>query len=90
MWRQEEQINGLNETAFTQCVVNVYIAGFFVLILYFVDGASRYTPVMKTNLNHCLSSIYFVNQPLHVSGIFVAHHQEVFCIHTIIVMRCAF
>ena len=26
---------------------------------------------------------YFVNQPLHVSGIFVAHHQEVYCIYTI-------
>jgi len=26
---------------------------------------------------HYLSSVYFVNQPLHVSGIFVAHHQEV-------------
>ena len=25
---------------------------------------------------HSLSYVYFVNQPLHVSGIFVAHHQE--------------
>jgi len=32
--------------------------------------------VIKTNLMHYLSSVYFVNQPLHVSGIFVAHHQE--------------
>ena len=31
---------------------------------------------METNLMHHLSSVYFVNQPLHVSGIFVAHHQE--------------
>jgi hypothetical protein len=37
---------------------------------------------MKTNLMHCLSSAYFVNQLLHVSGIFVAHHQEVYCIYT--------
>jgi hypothetical protein len=29
---------------------------------------------------HYLSSVYFVSQPLHVSGIFVAHHQEVNCI----------
>jgi hypothetical protein len=29
-----------------------------------------------------LSSVYLVNQPLHVSGIFVAHHQEVYCIYT--------
>jgi len=34
---------------------------------------------MKTNLMHCLSSVYYVNQPLHVSGIFVAYHQEVYC-----------
>jgi hypothetical protein len=31
---------------------------------------------------HYLSSVYFVNQPLHVSGIFVTHHQEVYCIYT--------
>jgi len=36
---------------------------------------------MKPNLMHYLSSVYFVNQPLHVSGMFVAHHQEVYCIH---------
>ena len=28
---------------------------------------------------HYLSSVYFVNQHLHVSGIFVAHHQGVYC-----------
>ena len=33
--------------------------------------------VMKTNLMHYLSSVYFVNQHLHVSGVFVAHNQEV-------------
>jgi len=32
---------------------------------------------MKTNLMHHLSSFYFFNQTLHVSVIFVAHHQEV-------------
>jgi len=31
---------------------------------------------------HYLSSVYFLIQPLHVSGIFVAHHQEVHCIYT--------
>jgi len=36
--------------------------------------------VMKINLMHYLSSFYFVNQPLHVSGIFVARHQEVDCL----------
>ena len=37
--------------------------------------------VTKTNLMHYLSSVYFVNQPLHVSGIFVNHHQEVLYIY---------
>ena len=37
---------------------------------------------MKTNLLHYLSSVYFVNEPLHASGIFVAHHQQVYCIYT--------
>jgi hypothetical protein len=37
-----------------------------------------------------LSSVYFVTQPLHVSGIFVAHHQEVYCIYTTIGTCCAF
>jgi len=36
---------------------------------------------MKTNLMHYLSSVYFVNQPLHVSDIFVAHHHEVYYIY---------
>jgi hypothetical protein len=39
---------------------------------------------------HYLSSVYFINQPLHVSGIFAAHHQEVYCIFTAIGMCCAF
>jgi len=38
--------------------------------------------VMKT-IMHCLSSVYFVNQPLHVSGVFVAHHQEVYYIYRV-------
>jgi hypothetical protein len=31
----------------------------------------------ETNLMHYLSSIYWVTIPLHVSGLLVAHHQEV-------------
>ena len=30
---------------------------------------------------HSLSSVYFINQPLHVSGILVAHHLEVYCVY---------
>ena len=31
---------------------------------------------------HYLPPVYFFNQPLHVSGIFVAHHQEVYSMYT--------
>jgi hypothetical protein len=37
--------------------------------------------VIKTNYLHYLSLIYFVNQPVHVSGMFIAHHQEVFTVY---------
>ena len=30
---------------------------------------------------HYLFSVYFVSQPLHVSGMLVAHHQEVYCVY---------
>ena len=46
--------------------------------------------VTKTNLTHYLSSVHFVNQPLHVSGLFVAHHQEVHCIYTTISTCCIY
>ena len=36
---------------------------------------------METNLMKYLSSVYFVIRLLHVSGISVAHHQEVLCIY---------
>jgi len=36
-----------------------------------------------------LPSVYFVNQPLRVSGIFVARHQEGYCTYTAIAIRCA-
>ena len=39
---------------------------------------------------HYLSSVYFVNHPLHVSGLFLAHHQKVYCIYTATDMCCAF
>ena len=31
--------------------------------LYFVHRASQYICVIKTNFMHCLSSVYFINQP---------------------------
>jgi hypothetical protein len=39
---------------------------------------------------HNLSSVNFVNQLLHVSGKFVAHHEEVYYIYTTIGTWCAF
>ena len=62
------------------------VVSLVVIILRFVDLASLYICVIKTNLMHYLSSVYFVIQPLHVSGIFVAHHQEVYCIYILYCM----
>jgi len=45
--------------------------------------------VIKANLMHYLHTVYFINQPLHFSGILVAYHQEVYCIYTTIGTRCA-
>jgi hypothetical protein len=36
---------------------------------------------MKTNLVQYLPLTYFIKQPLHVSGVFIAHHQEVFTVY---------
>jgi len=74
---------------------DIYLATIFTYVseknslFCFVDRASQYARVMKTNLMHYLSSVYFVSQPLHVSGVFVAHRQGVHCIYTT-GMCCAF
>jgi hypothetical protein len=39
---------------------------------------------------HYLSSVYFFSQPVHVSGIFVDHHEEVYYIYTTVGTCCAF
>ena len=46
-----------------------------MFVCSYCEGRPCYIGVMKTNLMHYLSSVYVVNQTLHVSGIFVAHHQ---------------
>jgi len=51
------------------------------LILCFIVRASRCICVMKTNLMHYLTTVYFVCQPLHDSGIFLTHHQEIYPIY---------
>ena len=47
--------------------------GMSFVSFYFVGLKSRYICVIKTNLIHHVSSVYVVGQPVHVSGIFVAH-----------------
>jgi hypothetical protein len=51
----------------------------YVLLIVHLDIS-----VMKTKKLHYLSSICFVNQPLLVSGMFIAHYQEVFTVRTMI------
>ena len=58
--------------------------------MYFTPYTMSRYPCNKTNLMHYLSWVYFVNQPLHVLDIFVAHHQEVYCTYTTIGTCCAF
>jgi hypothetical protein len=41
----------------------------------------RHVFAMKTNQMHYLAANYFVSQPLHVSGMFTAHHQDVFNVY---------
>jgi len=60
------------------------------LYWYLKHNRSFLIYVIKTNLMHYLSSVYFVTQPLHVSGIFVTHNQEVYCIYTTTGTCCAF
>jgi len=47
-------------------------------------------PCNETNLVHYLSLFYFFSQALQVSGIFLAHHQEVHNIYTTTGTCCAF
>ena len=54
----------------------------------FTSPIRLYGRVLKTKSMHYLSSVYLVNQPLHVSRIFVVHHQEVYCIYTTIGKCC--
>jgi len=68
-------------------LANIPLVVFRLLFTSFYDTSQS---VMKINALHYLSSVYFVIQPLHVSGIFVAHHQEVYCTYTTIGTCCAF
>jgi hypothetical protein len=52
------------------------------ILLFLVRSVDRASWIMCmiTNLIHCLSSVYSIITPLHVSGISAAHHQEVECV----------
>jgi hypothetical protein len=39
--------------------------------------------VMKINHMLYFSLIYFVNQPLHVSGMIISHHKDVFTVYVL-------
>ena len=56
-------------------------------ILTYCQRINKHICVIKTNLVHYVSSVYFVSQPLHVSGMFVAHHQEVYYIYIYIYIQ---
>jgi hypothetical protein len=43
----------------------------------FLLGHLSWYACNETNLMHYLSSVYWVTSPLHVSGLLVAHRQEV-------------
>jgi len=62
----------------------------FKIEMEYVTKFTIFGRVMKSNLMQYLTSVYFVNQPLHGSDIFVAHHHEVYCIYTTICTYCAF
>jgi hypothetical protein len=50
---------------------------FYVLLTVHLDILCS----KKPNQMHYLSLTYFVNQPVYVSGMFIAYHQEVFIVY---------
>jgi len=89
MWRVRGLLGRLTE------IVKLQFSNKHVLRKFCsVDHASRYMCAIQTNLMHYFSSVYFVGQSPHVLGIFVAHHQDVYCIYiyiyTTVGTCCAF
>jgi hypothetical protein len=56
------------------------ICNFFLIYLHYQCNIFLIF-IMKTNLMNYLSLIYFFNKPLHVSGVFITHNQEVFTVY---------
>jgi hypothetical protein len=46
-------------------------------VILYLATITRSNACNETNLMHCLSSVYSVTIALHVSGLLVAHHQEI-------------
>jgi len=69
-----------------RCLYNL-LSGF--TLAFFVDRAPRYVRVKKNQLD--AKFIFSIcRQLLHVSGISIAHHQEVHTIDTTICISCSF
>jgi hypothetical protein len=70
---------------YIKCINNQYMHFNFLCCSFIPNmftNMCRPIREMKTNLMQYLPSVYFVSQLLHASGIFLAHHQEVYCIYT--------
>ena len=82
------EMHGQQNTKF--CILPHGAHTWFTILLCFVDRAYQYIVTNKTNSIHCLFSVYFVYLALHVSGVSIAHHQEVHRIYTKIGTYCSF
>ena len=65
--------------------MNVKAGGVYIYhFLCFVDHASRYIHLKKNQLDSQFIFSIFRQIPLHVSGVSIAHHQEVYRMDTTI------
>ena len=70
--------------------MNVKAGGVYIYhFLYFVDRASRYIHLKKNQLDAQFIFSIFRQTPLHVSGVYIAHHQEVNRLDTTIGTYCS-
>jgi hypothetical protein len=69
-------VNRWNGTTFLTAVCTRQLRPKHIVIFFFFDRASRYKRAKKNRLDAQLILKIF-RQPIHVSGVSVAHHQEV-------------
>jgi hypothetical protein len=75
----QEEPKILHESVHCFCVnllVTIYLKRFEILCFACLNNLCG-----ENQLDALFTVIYFVKKPLHVSGIFIAHHQEVFTVH---------